>query len=55
MLRGTIEVLDTDTMQWRETLRTEPGAHTLAFDPSSNTVYGFFPGTHRAAVYVDRD
>ncbi len=55
MLTGTIEVLDADAMQRRETLRTEPGAHTLAFDASSNTVYAFFPDTHRAAVYGDRD
>lgn len=52
---GMIDVFDTDTMRRREALRTEPGAHTLAFDASSNTVYAFLPDTHRAAVYVDHD
>jgi hypothetical protein len=52
---GIIEVVDADAMQRRETVRTERGAHTLAFDASSSTVYAFLPDTHRAAVYVDRD
>ena len=52
---GVIEVFDTETMRRRETVWTEKGAHTLAFDASSNTVYAFLPNTHRAAVYVDRD
>ncbi len=48
-------MVDADAMQRRETVRTERGAHTLAFDASSDTGYGFFPDTHRSAVYVDRD
>jgi hypothetical protein len=31
------------------------GAHSLAFDPASSTVYALLPDTHRAAVYIDRD
>ena len=50
---GVVKVIDTDTMRRRETVRTESGAHTLAFDASSNTVYAFLPETHRTAVYVD--
>ncbi len=49
------EVFDTDVMRRRETLRTELGAYTLAFDASSNTVCALFSDTHRAAVYVDPD
>jgi hypothetical protein len=52
---GCIEVVDTETMRHSETVRTGKGAHTLAFDAASNTVYAFLPETHRAAVYVDRD
>jgi DNA-binding beta-propeller fold protein YncE len=52
---GLIEVFDTDTMRLRESVPTEKGAHTLAFDAASNTVYAFLPATHRAMVYVDRD
>jgi DNA-binding beta-propeller fold protein YncE len=52
---GLIEVFDTETLSRRETVPTENGAHTLAFDAPSNTVYAFLPQTHRAAVYMDRD
>jgi DNA-binding beta-propeller fold protein YncE len=51
---GVIDVLDTETMRLVETVPTETGAHTLAFDPDRNKVYAFLPRTHRAAVYVDR-
>ncbi len=50
---GLIEVFDTAAMQRVETVATEKGAHTLAFDPAQNKVYAFLPQTHRAAVYVD--
>lgn len=51
---GVIEVFDVRAMRRRESLATEPGAHTLAFDAASQTVYVFLPVTHRAAVYVER-
>ena len=50
---GVIEVFDTNALRRDETVRTEKGAHTLAFDAASNTVYAFLPQTHRAAVYID--
>ncbi|PYM94920.1 MAG: hypothetical protein DME04_06295 [Candidatus Rokuibacteriota bacterium] len=50
---GVIEVFDTETLRRRETVVTEKGAHTLAFDASADRVYAFLPETHRAAVYVD--
>ena len=50
---GLIEVFETGRMRHVETVRTEPGAHTLGFDPIGHTVYAFLPGTHRAAVYAD--
>ncbi len=42
-------------MRRRETVWTEKGTHTLAFDAASNTVYAFLPETHRAAVYIDSE
>jgi DNA-binding beta-propeller fold protein YncE len=51
---GVIEVFDTALLGRRETVPTEPGAHTLSFDATRNTVCAFLPQTHRAAVYEDR-
>lgn len=51
---GVVEVFDTETMAPLEFVQTERGAHTIAFDPTGNTLYAFLPETHRAAVYVDR-
>ena len=52
---GIIEVFDTETMACIETVPTEKGAHTIAFDAGQNKVYAFLPQTHRAAVYVDEE
>lgn len=51
---GVIEVLTTTPLGRRQVVSTEPGAHTTAFDPASETLYVFLPHTHRAAVYRDR-
>jgi DNA-binding beta-propeller fold protein YncE len=51
---GVIEVLETTPLRRREVVATGRGAHTLAFDPASETLYAFLPETHRAAVYRDR-
>ena len=51
---GVIEVLETAPLGRRQVVTTEPGAHTTAFAPASETLYVFLPGTHRAAVYRDR-
>ncbi|HEY3343247.1 MAG TPA: hypothetical protein VGK81_14575, partial [Anaerolineae bacterium] len=50
---GVIEVFDTRSLRRIETVVTEMGAHTLAFDAGRNKVYAFLPLTHRASVYVD--
>jgi DNA-binding beta-propeller fold protein YncE len=50
---GVIDVFDGAPLRRRETVTTEAGAHTLAFDPTGNVVCAFLPGTHRAALYVD--
>jgi DNA-binding beta-propeller fold protein YncE len=51
---GAIEVFETRTLRRVQTLTTEKGAHTLAFDAGANLVYAFLPASHRAGVYVDR-
>jgi len=50
---GVIEVFDTERFSRVETVRTEPGAHTLSFDGTRHLVCAFLPATHRASVYED--
>jgi DNA-binding beta-propeller fold protein YncE len=50
---GVIQVFDTAPLRHRETVTTEPGAHTLSFDAVRNVVCAFLPASHRAAVYAD--
>ncbi len=50
---GVIDVFDTRSFERLETRPTERGAHTIAFDASTNRVYAFLPETHRAAVFED--
>ena len=52
---GVIDVFDTQAMRRIETVTTEKGAHTIAFDAERNKVYAFLPQTHRAAVHVDQN
>ena len=51
---GVIEVYDTRAMKRVQTVKTELGAHTIAFDIDKGKVYAFLPETHRAAVYTER-
>lgn len=50
---GVVEVYDTNTMSFVETMRTESGAHTIAYSPVSDKVYAFLPQSHRASVWLD--
>jgi DNA-binding beta-propeller fold protein YncE len=50
---GMIDVFETESLTRLETIFTEKGAHTLAFDPTSNKIYAFLPQTHSAQVFVD--
>jgi DNA-binding beta-propeller fold protein YncE len=50
---GVIDVFDSRALEPLETVTTERGAHTIAFDGDRNKVYALLPQTHRAAVYVD--
>jgi DNA-binding beta-propeller fold protein YncE len=50
---GVIDVFDTTDLQKLETVKTEHGAHTIAFNAEHNKVYAFLPKTHRAMTFLD--
>jgi DNA-binding beta-propeller fold protein YncE len=50
---GAIDVIDTKTMELLQTVKTEQGAHTIAYDSSTDKVYSFMPESHRASVFLD--
>lgn len=50
---GVIDVFDTKAFARLETIATEKGAHTLAFNAGRNEVYAFLPQSHRAQVFAD--
>jgi YVTN family beta-propeller protein len=47
---GCVQVIDTVTMHAVQTLTTEPGAKTTAFDATHQRLYVFLPASHRAMV-----
>jgi DNA-binding beta-propeller fold protein YncE len=51
---GVIEVFETEKMKLVERIRTESGAHTIAYNPDNNKVYAFLPETHRASIWIDK-
>lgn len=50
---GVIDVFDVNTMQIKETIKTENGAHTIGFDFERNKVYSFLPESCRTLVFKD--
>ncbi|HZY92271.1 MAG TPA: hypothetical protein VFG07_05820 [Thermoplasmata archaeon] len=50
---GVIDVFDTDSMTKIETVSTEPGAGTLAFDPTANLVCAVLQDSHRLLCFSD--
>jgi DNA-binding beta-propeller fold protein YncE len=52
---GSVTVIDTDALTVAEMVITEQGAHTLAWDPVSETLSVFFPASSGAALYQYRD
>jgi DNA-binding beta-propeller fold protein YncE len=50
---GVIDVIDVRSLRRIESVQTEPGAHTTAFDAARHLLYVFLPHTHRAAVFTD--
>jgi hypothetical protein len=52
---GVMQVIDTGAMQVVQTLITERGAHTTAFDAQRQILYVFLPASCQADVYVELD
>lgn len=50
---GLIEQFDTRSRHRAGLVFTEPGAHTLGFEPQRNKVYAFLPASHSAAVFEE--
>ncbi len=50
---GVVDVIDTLELVVDEQIRTEEGAHTVAFDPARQRLYIFLPGSCRASVYEE--
>jgi DNA-binding beta-propeller fold protein YncE len=50
---GTIEVFDTDEVERIQVVTTELGAHTIAFEASTNGVHAFLPEGHAALALED--
>ena len=50
---GVLEVFDTKKMKRLETMKTQIGAHTIAYNAANDRVYAFLPETHEASVYQD--
>ncbi len=51
---GVIDVIDVENMTMAEQIRTEEGAHTLAFDRERQQVYAFMPQSNQAAIYKEK-
>lgn len=49
---GVIQVVDAAAMRVVQTVMTEPGAHTTAFDPQRQLLYVFLPATCQAGIYL---
>ena len=50
---AVVQVFDTKTMKEIQTVMTEPGTHTIAFNQHTGKLYAFMPETHRASVYEE--
>ncbi len=48
---GNIDVIDIDADRPAEVVQTEPGAHTMGFDPVRHRIYALLPGSHCARAY----
>jgi DNA-binding beta-propeller fold protein YncE len=52
---GVVCSFGSDVLAARETIETEPGAHTIGWDPVDRCLYVFCPRSGGAAVYEERD
>ena len=51
---GVISVIDEQRMETLEVVETEPGSHTIGWNPDTRTLYAFLPGRSGAAVFVEQ-
>jgi hypothetical protein len=51
---GVVCSFDTDRLEPLETVETEPGAHTLGWDPDDRCLYVFCPASGGALVFEER-
>ena len=51
---GVVSVIDAQRLVTLETVPTEPGAHTIGWNPDTRTLYAFLPGSGGAAVFAER-
>jgi len=51
---GVVCSFDSDRLEPLEIVETEPGAHTLGWDPAGHRLYVFCPGSSGAAVHEER-
>jgi len=51
---GVVSSFDTEHLGEVETIETEPGAHTIGWDPGDHCLYVFCPESGGAAVYEER-
>lgn len=52
---GVVQVIDTHTLHVVQTVTTELGAHTTAFDTQRQSLYAFLPASCQASVFVEKD
>jgi DNA-binding beta-propeller fold protein YncE len=50
---GVLSVIDEQRLEMLEIVETESGAHTIAWNPDSRTLYAFLPGSGGAAVFEE--
>jgi DNA-binding beta-propeller fold protein YncE len=51
---GVISVIDDQSLRALQTVATEPGAHTIGWNPDTRTLYAFLPASAGAAVFVEQ-
>jgi DNA-binding beta-propeller fold protein YncE len=51
---GVITVIDQQSLKTLQTVPTEPGAHTIGWNPETRTLYAFLPTSAGAAVFVEQ-
>src|SRR5215471_4929539 len=51
---GVISVIDDQRMETVEEVETEPGSHTIGWNPETRTLYAFLPASSGAAVFAEQ-